>query len=78
MTFYFSLSVDYIMKLSISSLYSEDDRMANEYGAAGKMRLVGKAEVLGENLPQFHSVHHRSKEISPEFEPGPGRCEAGD
>jgi hypothetical protein len=47
MSFHFSLSVDYIIKLSISSLYSEDDRMTNEYGAVGKMRIGKEGQSAG-------------------------------
>jgi hypothetical protein len=40
--------------------------------------LTGETEVLGENLPQRHFVHHKSRMATPELEPGPPRWEAGD
>jgi hypothetical protein len=29
-------------------------------GAVGGMRIGREAEVFGENLPQYHFVHHKS------------------
>jgi hypothetical protein len=40
--------------------------------------LAGETEVLGETLPQCHSVHHKSQVTLSELEPGPPLLEAGD
>jgi hypothetical protein len=33
--------------------------MLDEYGAFGGMRIGRGTDVLGENLPQCHFVHHK-------------------
>jgi hypothetical protein len=41
-------------------------------------RLAGETEILGENLPQRHSVRHKSHLTRPGIEPGSPRWEASD
>jgi hypothetical protein len=40
--------------------------------------LAGETEVLGENLPQYHFIHHKYGMAWAGLELGPARWEAGD
>jgi hypothetical protein len=40
--------------------------------------LAGETKVLGENLPQYLVVHHKSHMTVLGLEPGPPRWETGD
>jgi hypothetical protein len=40
--------------------------------------IGGEIEVLGENLPQRHFVHHKSHVTRPGLEPGPPWWETSD
>jgi hypothetical protein len=41
-------------------------------------RFAGETEVLGENLPQSHFLHHKSHTTRLGLEPGPQQWEVSD
>jgi hypothetical protein len=47
-------------------------------GEFGGMKTRRGTEILGENLPQLHFVHHKSHLTRHGLEPGPPRWEASD
>jgi hypothetical protein len=65
--------------VSTTGLLYQPEMIDNgDCGTIVGMKIGMETEVLGENLPQCHSVQHRSRMTRPGLEPGPPRWEAGD
>jgi hypothetical protein len=45
---------------------------------SAELELAGETEVLGENLPQYHFMRHKSHMTQLGIEPGQARRETGD
>jgi hypothetical protein len=63
--------------LSVSRLYNIDARIIMNLEQLVEWELAGGSEVLGENLPQWHFLHHKSHMTRPRIESGPPSWEAG-
>jgi hypothetical protein len=63
----------YLTTRSVSRLYSVMTGWLMNMEPDGEMRIAGETEVLGENLPQRHFLHHQSHLTRPGREPGPPR-----
>jgi hypothetical protein len=81
-TFFFILSGVGLSPLCIAAitglLYQPQMIDDGDCGAIGGMRLTGETEVLGENLPQRHFLHHKSHMTRPGLEPWQLQWEASD
>jgi hypothetical protein len=62
----------------LSGLLYEPQMIDDDCGAIGAMRIGRETDVLRENLPQCHFVHHKSRMTWPGLEPGPRQSEDGD
>jgi hypothetical protein len=59
-------------------LYQPQTIDDGDCGAIGGMIIDRETEVLGENLPEYHFIQHKSNITRPGLETGPPRWEASD
>jgi hypothetical protein len=63
---------------NIGLLYQPQMIDDGDCGTISGKKIGGGTEVLKENQPQCHFVHHKSHTTWPGLEPGQPRCETSD
>jgi hypothetical protein len=67
----------HLVRRPLIGLLYQPRMIVDKCGAVDRMRIGRGTEVLGENLPQCHFVHHKSYMTWPGLEPGPPRSQDG-